>query len=372
MKIGILTQHFLLNYGGIIQNYALQQVLLKLGHEPLTFEHDTCYSRTRWLLRTFKQILTTHSFKNLPIYPVYKGRIGNKNFIKFVLKHINSVPVKDFVPSLTAKYGIEAYVVGSDQVWRPAFNLDPRLGNMFLDFADDTVKKLSYAASFGCKEWEYTKEQEQMCGKLAKRFDAISVREASGVDLCKQHFGGDATLVLDPTLLLTKEDYEKVCADIPTKNKHIFVYSLVVSDKVLAVASSISQKTGLPVVVKQAGDKVKKEDTIEDWFAEFRDADYIVTDSFHGMVFSIIFNKPFYIVMNPSGGNDRYISLLSQLDLMDRIIKDNQVSNMESINWEEVNQKLASLRQESMNFLKGKLNQTHEEYPFDFSRDSLI
>ena len=87
MKIGILTQHFLLNYGGIIQNFALQQVLLKFGHDPLTFEHDTCYSRTRWLLRTAKQILKTRSLKGLPVYPTYQGRIGNKNFIKFVLKN---------------------------------------------------------------------------------------------------------------------------------------------------------------------------------------------------------------------------------------------------------------------------------------------
>lgn len=125
--------------------------------------------------------------------------------------------VNDFTPDLTQKYGLDAYVVGSDQVWRPAFNLGPRLGNMFLDFAGDDVKKISYAASFGCKEWEYTEEQERMCGKLAKRFDAISVREASGVDLCKEHFGVDATLVLDPTLLLNKEDYGKVCHDVPKR-----------------------------------------------------------------------------------------------------------------------------------------------------------
>lgn len=355
MKIGILTQHFMLNYGGIIQNYALQQVLLKLGHEPLTFEHDTCYSRTRWLLRTVKQVLRTRSFNNLPLYPIYKGRIGNKNFIRFVLKHIKSVPVKDFVPSLTTQYGIDAYIVGSDQVWRPAFNLGPRLGNMFLDFADDKVRKLSYAASFGCKEWEYTKGQELTCSKLAKSFNAISVRETSGVELCKQHFGVDATLVIDPTLLLSKEDYEKVCVDIPLKGKHIFVYSLVVSDKVLAVASSVSEKTGLAIVVKQAGDKVEKEDSIEEWFAEFRDAEYVVTDSFHGMAFSIIFNKPFAIVMNPSGGNDRYISLLSQLGLMDRIINDELIPNMESVNWDEVNQKLSVIRQDSFEFLEKHL-----------------
>ena len=355
MKIGILTQHFLLNYGGIIQNFALQQVLLKLGHEPLTFEHDTCYSRTRWLLRTAKQILKTRSLKGLPVYPVYQGRVGNKNFIKFVLKNIRSVTVKDFTSGLTQKYGLDAYVVGSDQVWRPAFNLGPRLGNMFLDFADDKVKKFSYAASFGCKEWEYTEEQELQCGKLAKRFDAISVREASGVDLCKEHFGVDATLVLDPTLLLDKEDYGKVCNDVPRKGKHIFVYSLVVSEGVLAVAEKVAETMGLPIIVKQAGSKVRKEDTIEDWFAEFRDADYVVTDSFHGMVFSIIFNKPFSIVMNPSGGNDRYISLLSQLGLTECIVDEKLTPSSAIIDWEQVCSRLNVLRGSSLLFLKQNL-----------------
>lgn len=355
MKIGILTQHFLLNYGGIIQNFALQQVLLKLGHEPLTFEHDTCYSRTRWLLRTAKQILKTRSLKGLPVYPIYQGRVGNKNFIKFVLKNIRSVTVKDFTPGLTQIYGLDAYVVGSDQVWRPAFNLGPRLVNMFLDFAGDDVKKISYAASFGCKEWEYTEEQELQCGKLAKRFDAISVREASGVDLCKEHFGVDATLVLDPTLLLDKEDYGKVCNDVPRKGKHIFVYSLVVSEGVLAVAEKVAETMGLPIIVKQAGSKVRKEDTIEDWFAAFRDADYVVTDSFHGMVFSIIFNKPFAIVMNPSGGNDRYLSLLSQLGLMERIVSDELQPVFSAIDWSDVNHRLTELRKASFEFLKTNL-----------------
>lgn len=355
MKIGILTQHFLLNYGGIIQNFALQQVLLKLGHDPLTFEHDTCYSRTRWFLRSAKHVLKNHSLKGLPVYPTYQGRIGNKNFIKFVLKNIRSVTVNDFTPDLTQKYGLDAYVVGSDQVWRPAFNLGPRLGNIFLDFAGDDVKKISYAASFGCKEWEYTEEQERMCGKLAKRFDAISVREASGVDLCKEHFGVDATLVLDPTLLLNKEDYGKVCHDVPKKEKHIFVYSLVVSEGVLAVAEKVAEAMGLSIIVKQAGRKVKKEDTIEDWFAEFRDADYVVTDSFHGMVFSIIFNKPFSIVMNPSGGNDRYLSLLSQLGLMERIVSDELQPVFSAIDWSDVNHRLTELRKASFEFLKTNL-----------------
>lgn len=354
MKVGILTQHFFLNYGGIIQNYALQQVLIKLGHEPLTFEHDTCYSRIWWLLRTVKQVLKTRSLKNLPAYPTYKGRIGQKNFIKFVLKNIKSVPVRDFTPSLTSKYDIDAYVVGSDQVWRPAFNLGPRLGQMFLDFADDKVKKVSYAASFGTSEWEYDVRQTESCKKMAQRFDAISVREDSGINLCKEYFGIDAVHVLDPTLLLQKYDYLKVCNDVPISKPHVFVYSLVVSDKVMAVATDIAKETGLSLEIMEAGNKVKPDDSIEKWFAHFRDAEYIVTDSFHGMVFSIIFNKPFYIVMNASGGNSRYTSLLSILGLTDRIISDNTV-RLSDIDWNNVKEKHKTMCVESLKFLKENL-----------------
>ena len=358
MKIGILTQHFLLNYGGIIQNYALQQVLKKLGHEPLTFEHDTCYGHLRWILRSLKQILYKRSLKGLPARPVYKGRIGNRNFIRFIIKNINSFPVKDFTPAITSRYGIEAYIVGSDQVWRPAFNLGPRLGNMFLDFADDKVRKLAYAASFGCKEWEYSECQEAECRRLARRFDAVSVRETSAVDMCRKHFGVDATLVLDPTLLLDKSDYTKVCHDVPVSQRHVFAYSLVVSDKVSDVAKKIAGEMSVPIILKQAGDKVKADDSIEAWLAEFRDADYVVTDSFHGMVFSIIFNKPFSVVMNPSGGNERYISLLSNLGLMDRIVGD--VAVTDDIDWTEVERRLDGLRKCSIDFLTHSLGDRQE------------
>lgn len=354
MKIGILTQHFLLNYGGIIQNYALQQVLIKLGHRPLTFEHDTCYGYFKWLLRSIKCIFKAQSFKDLPARPVYKGRIGQKNFIKFILAHIQSVPISKFTPSLTKYYGIEAYVVGSDQVWRPAFNLGERLENMFLDFADDNVKKIAYAASFGTSEWEFTKAQSITCSALAKRFDVISVREDSGVTLCQEHLGVNAVHVLDPTLLLNKEDYLKICACIPKGKRHLFVYSLVVSDKLIAIAEQVAKFMNLKIIIMEAGSKVKKEDSIEQWLAHFRDADFVVTDSFHGMVFSLIFNVPFNVVINKSGGVSRYISLLSQFALQDRIIEEAPLMNM--INWNEVNEQLSRMRTQSIDFLKKALS----------------
>ena len=210
---------------------------------------------------------------------------------------------------------------------------------------------------FGATFAYRAKQLGKTCLVIDKRshLGGISVREASAVDLCKNHFGVDAALVLDPTLLLNKEDYEKVCNDIPKKEKHILVYSLVVGESVMNVASKVSETKGLPIVVKEAGGKVKKEDTIEDWFAEFRDAEYVVTDSFHGMVFSIIFNKPFSIVMNPSGGNDRYISLLSQLGLTECIVDEKLTPSSAIIDWEQVCSLLNVLRESSLLFLKQNL-----------------
>lgn len=355
MKIGILTQHFLLNYGGIIQNYALQQTLIRLGHEPLTFEHDTCYSTWWWLLRCAKHLLKSRSWDGMPTRPTYKGRVGNKNFIRFILTNIRSVPVNRFTPRLTHRYGINAYVVGSDQVWRPAFNLGPRLGNMFLDFAGESVRKIAYAASFGTSLWEYTPPQEEMCKQLAQRFDAISVREESAVALCREHFGVEATHVLDPTLLLKANDYLQLCNDVPVSSPHIFVYSLVQGKRLQELAKTLSRQTALPMVTKGAGDNVRPEDSIEAWLAEFRDASYILTDSFHGMVFSILFHKPFWIVQNASGGNERYISLLSQLDLMDRIVADGDSLTQAGIDWQRADRKMEKLRQESIHFLKENL-----------------
>lgn len=355
MKIGILTQHFLLNYGGIIQNYALQQVLVRLGHQPLTFEHDTCYSTAWWLLRVAKHLLKTHSLADMPKRPVYKGRLGSKNFVRFVTRHIQSVCVHDFTPALTRHYGINAYVVGSDQVWRPAFNLGPRLGNMFLDFAGDEVRKTAYAASFGTDCWEYTDEQTSRCQRLAHRFHAISVREQSGVTLCRDHLGVNATLVADPTLLLTKEDYLPLCESCPRQKAHIFVYTLVQKEQLRLLSSTLSRQTQLPITFKGAGDNVQDDDTIEAWLAEFRDAGVVLTDSFHGMVFSILFHKPFWIVCNPSGGNERYVSLLTLLGLMDRIVPDDGPLSTTPIDWQAVDHKLEPLRAKSINFLKENL-----------------
>ena len=349
MRIGILTQHFLKNYGGILQNWALQQVLIKLGHDPLTFEHDTCYSRTRWLVRTVKQIILTRSFTSLPVYP-YRGRVGHKPFIDFIIKNIRSVTVNNFSPELEARYKCNAFIVGSDQVWRPAFNLG-RLYNMFLDFASDQVQKIAYAASFGVSEWEYSAEETTQCRQLVQRFDAVSVREDSAVTLCGEYLGVDAVWVLDPTLLLDKEDYLALCKNVELSNNMVLVYTLHLTDDIVNFANEFALKKGLKVTILQAGEELKDTDCIETWMAAFRDADSVVTDSFHGMVFSIIFNKPFHIFKNESGGISRYESLMKQLKIGASVFCSKGNVPSTDFNWVAINNQREELKRQSLQFL---------------------
>ena len=353
MKVGILTQHFFKNYGGILQNWALQQVLLKFGHDPLTFEHDTCYSRTRWLLRSAKQVLQTCSLKNLPAYP-YRGRVGHRAFIDFIITNIRSVTVHGFTPDLERRYACEAFIVGSDQVWRPAFNRG-RLYSMYLDFAGDEIRKVAYAASFGVSDWEYSNAETSRCSELAKRFNAISVREDSAIGLCREHLGVQSTWVLDPTLLLDREDYICLCKHIPQEKKILLINALHLTDDIMVFAKDLAQAKGLRIKLLQAGNKLKPEDSIEKWLAAFRDAEAVVTDSFHGMSFSIIFNKPFYIFKNESGGVARYFSLLQLLGLENRIVDRGQAL-YENIDWATINKNRNDMKRESIHFLKESLS----------------
>ena len=354
MRVGILTQHFLRNYGGIVQNWALQQVLISLGHEPLTLEHDTCYSRTRWLMGTAKQIVKRKSWKGLPAYP-YKGRVGHRLFIDFIDSHINSTAIRIFTQAIEQRYGIEAFVVGSDQVWRPAFNVG-RLYNMYLDFVGENAKKVAYAASFGVSDWEYSEKEAEQCKALAKRFDAISVREETGINLCRQHLDVEACLALDPILLLNDKDYLSLCCDIPIENDFVFVYALHLNDKMLSFAHRMADKYGKRIKVLQAGDKLHPDDSIEKWIASFRDATVVVTDSFHGMALSVVFHKPFFTFKNESGGQERISSFLSQYGLTERLVDEGQEYHPQDIDWDIIDRTNGALRLASIEFLKKSLS----------------
>lgn len=311
MKVGILTQPLLSNYGGVLQNWALQQVLRELGHEPVTLDILPNPGLGRFILSTIKSFV-------LWFVPSRRRKFLRWSttrkplFEDFVHERIVKTPVCRYYSMETVqREKLDALVVGSDQTWRPMYNIGI-LPDMFLRFASKFKgKKVAYAASFGVDRWEFTDRQTSICASLVKRFDAISVREASGIELCKRYLGVDAVAVLDPTLLVRKEAYGRLCERIPVSNEQFIVaYVLDASEEVDKVIMEESERLGLPVRRYSAGQCAEL--TVEEWIAVFRDATFVVTDSFHGTVFSIVFEKPFRAVVNEARGGGRFSDLLEK------------------------------------------------------------
>lgn len=363
MKIVILTQPLLTNFGGILQNYALQAVLKKLGHNPITIDYARVYPKWRWVFGCLKSVLMGHKH---PVQFPYYGRAGQENLNRFIHQNINmtkpvNTPLEGWGLLRKVWNGSEpeAVVVGSDQVWSPWANVPiDFLGNMFLDFVPDFKgKRVAFAASFGGDEWTYTPEWTDKCSRLAKKFDAISVREDSGVKLCKEYLGVDAIHVLDPTLLLTGADYEKLLSRPAKKTNTLFAYVLDTSDEKVKFLHAVANKFGLELKIQGANDDLKWEDSIEDWLADIRDAAMVVTDSFHGSVFAIQFRTPFYVIPNLRRGAERMLSLSRLLHFEDRVIEACNVFEKMSLkmDWLNIANYLQEEREKSIVFLKKML-----------------
>lgn len=337
MKIAIMTQPLGKNYGGIMQAWALQQVLKKQGHEVVTIDRQPddrgcLYHLLRLGYRTVQKALGR---RKAPINLEKHFPEIFQHTNAFVQQHLSMSEPLDSTEKLKAHFEREQYdavIVGSDQTWRPMYS--PNIGNFFLDFLQDKdIKRIAYASSFGVDEWEFTEEQIKYCAPLAQKFDAISVREDSGVALCKKYLGVDATHVLDPTLLLERSTYEAlfVGKDIPEKNG-ICTYILDDAPWKKQVLDYLQKEIMLPCYKNNPEKKdlsefrLEKIDeyrlpSIESWIKGFADAEFVVTDSFHGTVFSIIFNKPFICLLNPDRGGARFYSLMKKISIEDRILK---------------------------------------------------
>lgn len=364
MKTAILTQPLRANYGGVLQNYALQQILKNIGHSPITIEKDyhKYISISRLIFEFPKRLITKYILKKRK-YILFErksnqyGENVRKNFKPFIDKYINHNYIKNFDLIDVNEYN--AFIVGSDQVWRPLYNWG-LLDKMFLSFIPESsnIKRISYAASFGASEWEYNEAQTSTCSKLIQQFDAVSTREIDGVDLCKKNLNrNDVISVLDPTLLLNKKDYLKLCEDIPNCDDNLlFAYILDVNSETISILEKIANANGLKLKLVYADEKCIL--SIEEWIAMYRDAKMVITDSFHGTVFSIIFNKEFYSICNISRGNSRFTSLLSQFNLQDRLFNDVKSINLNSnqIDWEIIENTKSTLQNKSIKFLTDNLN----------------
>lgn len=351
MKIGVVT-FFGANYGALLQCYALQQTLKSLGHNVKVINRG-------WGKYALPPSLK-HKVKNI-IFP-------NK-FEQFKKKHITFTPlIKNDKELLELNKQFDAIIVGSDQVWNADCIKD--MGKFYyLDWVNPSVKKYAYAVSFGKDTFDTTPSNIETISALLKSYQKISVRENSGMNICQNILNVNATHVLDPTLLLSSDHYNQLIGTSKTKEKYICKYFLDNSENKTSIVNKIASELHLNIAdnYPQTINKYKgwvssqyRYPSVIEWLANIRNSEYVITDSFHGTIFSLIFQKRFICINNKKRGSTRFQSLLGELDLLHRLIEVEDSKFIEKIkdilespiNYETVNRVITEKRNSSLMFLK--------------------
>lgn len=378
MKIGILTQPLRNNYGGLLQCWALQQTLERLGHEPWIIQREYRYAKDTtfcYVVNLLKSAVK-HFLRHTPVCVLNSKQraIISRNTSSFVQGNIvprtTQIYSNSGLKEAVAKAGFEAYVVGSDQVWRKSYS--PKIENYFLDFvySRTNIRRISYAASFGLDSWQYNSRETRKIQRLVRKFDAVSVREKSAVSMCRQFLDVEACHVLDPTLLIDGSMYDKLIADVkePMMSADVCTYFLDANERKEKLAEYVANK----LQVQQYSIMPKRRITsanvrenineciypsVELWLYSLKNARFVITDSFHGTVFSIIFNRPFWVVANENRGTTRIDGLLEDFGLQDRMVSLEELPHrvdME-IDWEKVNAIRKKRKEQSLSFLRDSL-----------------
>ena len=337
-KIGTITFHFATNYGAVLQAFALCEHLKKSGYDAEIIDY----------VPTLTTVVSKLEKLKARDFAFFKKEKNIKRFRK------NELPLSRRYRSaralMKAKMNYDTVICGSDQIWNHSFTVHPRFGtnlSYFLPFAGD-ARRISYAASFGSNSLpENMKEVIKPC---LSKFSKLSVRENTGLEILAD-LGFNAELVADPTLLLCAADYSRLLENkkLPAPQK-VFSYILHKNQKTAKEISALACEQfgqGAPMNEGTMG--------IYEWLASIRDSGFVVTNSFHGTVFSLLFHTPFITVpVEGSGMNDRIKTLLGAVGLEDRIADSAEKANeilSQPINWDEVDKKIEALRELSKEFL---------------------
>lgn len=352
MKVRIFTQPLGFNVGGILQNFALEKICNKFSNDVRTVnipEFASVFFSVMKYAACVKRLFLK-MFVNRKI--IVRWWLEKK---KIIVPQRNSIIYLDKCEDLI-KLGDEDYIwiFGSDQIWRNGLTNDMKF--YFGSFLNDAVPRIAYAASFGVDYWQFNKNETEKIIPLLKKFKAISVREESAVQLLKER-GVDAQLVLDPTLLLQSDYYTSLETDVSRQfadDKHVFLYCLdkhPLQDEMIVL---VNEKKKMSVMNIMANLQ------IDQWISGLRTADYVVTDSFHGTVFSILFHKKFIVVANEQRGLTRLQSLLKMFGLESRLIMSFEDFDCEKLDAEidyvSVDAILNQEREKSLAFLSESLS----------------
>lgn len=371
MKIGLLTVPFNNNYGGFLQAFALKTILVQLGHEVIIINRRR--NRSNGLKARIKRFLVNlnliedRNAKIIEDLSIYTNQFKHNYLEPITKEYYTTSELKKCL-----KLGIDCFIVGSDQVWRYKYAKSSITDFYFSFLKGTTIKRFSYAASFGIDEMDYPYDILDECKLLLKDFESISVREMSGVDILQNHFGineNKIKFVLDPTMLLDTQVYTSLFDNRFVKPTKPFLFTYILDDN--EEINELIQELQIVYNIDRIDLKAQTGDLskmlpiahVEEWLSKIYYSDIILTDSFHGTVFSILFNKPFWVYGNSTRGKSRFTSLLSIFGLEDRYIESKinfSVSKLSSkIDWVSVNKKLDLLKDESLSFLINSINDIH-------------
>ncbi len=365
MKVGILTFHSALNYGAILQAYALQETLKNkkvdveiINYSPSTIEkHYTKFDGKKSIHKVVLKNLRTIISRSLQ-YNLLRAR--KLAFQDFVNKNVNMSKITYSTKNLLQKniHKYDVVITGSDQVWNPKYAKDS-MDVYFLAFENSNVKKVSYAASIG--NADFNVEDRKNINYWLDDFSDISVRERKGYDQISKLVNKDISINVDPTLLLSSKQWLNVAdnsnSPIPSK-EYILVYGLEQNSDLIEIVNKLSEITKLKVV--HFGKRSTYNNELLKMYTQgpssfiqaFNNAEYVITNSFHGTVFSVIFKKQFINIPHKDN-NSRMDELLTYLNLKDRVVDD--IVNIDrifnEINYEEIDNLVDKRVKESNDYL---------------------
>lgn len=356
MKIGIITYHRAKNLGAMLQSYALQKTLEKYKGKCEIIDYRNEKMEESYKVKKIRECKSLkEKIKNILFMKKNKAfeevrKEFNEKVQTISTKKYNKNNIKE------ANNDYDLFVTGSDQVWNVKLNYDDE--NYFLNFAEDNNKKNSYAASFGTNKIN-EEQKEKICNQL-KTFNKISVREEEGKNVVRELTGRNSELVLDPTLLLNKYEWENMINNERIeKEKYIFVYVIAYTPTLLEFARKLGKERKCKVICfhtsyqKYRGMKNLTKVSPQDFLNYIKNAEAVVTSSFHGMCFSINLQKEFYYELdeNKVNNNSRLKTLATTLNLEDRRIINGKCIN-NRINYSEVTKKLEEERKKSIQFIE--------------------
>ena len=373
MKVGIVTFFCVPNYGAMLQAYSLWKYLEERGHEVEFIDYAFGNAQRIPLWKCFV------SRRLHGCFDVIRKKL--KAYARFNIVHFSDAfPRTPRVATLAGLEAIgrkyDALIVGSDQMWNPLWCSGKSLPVVMLDFASRGKKRIAYAVSFGTKEWKKEQNADE-AGRLLREFDEICVREESGMKLVQELSGRcDAKWMVDPTLLHSSSFYGPLL-DCECHNRHRYVFSYMLEEwigdedvesvlRVVMAAKGIDEIHTDKVSVSGLLSPVCKmlhvqsKVSVQTWLSGIANSDFVVTNSFHGTVFSILFHKPFLTIPvfgKMSGMNERVMSLLSMVGLESRIINTKDLDEcrevlVSAIDWDEVDRRLNAERSKADVFFK--------------------